>query len=277
MTICIAASCEKGNHIVVAVDRMFTAGPPLSMEFEPNISKIDQVYPGCVALAAGPTLFADEIYSKVKGAINTAGVPPVLQICRIVRDSYIAFRNEKVEEQIIQPMLAEDFQIFRAKGVSLPSYLQVQPMVYQQINVQASQFSLGLDLMLAGIDQTGCHIAVLSHPGTMVFLDKLGYGAIGSGTVHALVRLHLAGCDPSWSLHETIFAVYEAKLAAEVAPGVGNKTEMAVVSLGDTWRCPAPFLDELQSIHKAQMPTGRVGLDRIKEAYEQQRKASGSH
>lgn len=277
MTICIAAACEKGEHIVVVADRMFTAGPPLSMEFEPNISKIDAIYPGCVALASGPTLYADEVYSHVKTAISSVGVPPVLQICKLVRESYIAFRNQKIEEQLIQPMFAEDLHSFRAKGVSLPNYLQAQPMVYQQINIQASQFNLGLDLMLAGIDSSGCHIAVLSHPGTMVLLDKLGYGAIGSGALHALVKLNLVACDPSWDLYETLSAVYDAKLAAEVAPGVGKKTEMAVISLEDTWSVPPALLEELQKAHEANIPKDKVVLDKVKETYEQQRKAGGGN
>ncbi len=34
MTVCIAAICEDGKKIVVAADRMFTAGAPVNLEFE---------------------------------------------------------------------------------------------------------------------------------------------------------------------------------------------------------------------------------------------------
>jgi len=35
VTICIAAVCDGGQSIVVAADRMFTAGPPVNLEFFP--------------------------------------------------------------------------------------------------------------------------------------------------------------------------------------------------------------------------------------------------
>jgi hypothetical protein len=277
MTICIAAACEGGKHIVIAVDRMFTAGHPLNVEFEPNVSKIERLFPGCVGLASGPTLYADEIYADVKRKMASTGAPPLVQLLAAVKDSYVIFRGTKVEEQVIQPMLGEDLRNFRARGVSLPAYLQPQAMTYQQVLVQASQFSLQLDLMAAGIDGAGYQIAVVTHPGTMLSLNKLGYGAIGSGAVHALIKLHLGGYDPGWSLRDTLYAVYDAKRAAEVAPGVGKKTEMAVVSAGDTWSCPDAMLTELESIHSAQASKPNVSLDKVGELYEQQRKGSGVH
>jgi hypothetical protein len=34
MTVCIAAVCDGGRHIVVAADRMFTVTAPVNLEFE---------------------------------------------------------------------------------------------------------------------------------------------------------------------------------------------------------------------------------------------------
>ena len=67
MTICIAAVCDGGQSIVVAADRMFTAGPPVNLEFETAEKKIESVSPSCVALLAGNSAFGTEI---MHGALN---------------------------------------------------------------------------------------------------------------------------------------------------------------------------------------------------------------
>ena len=63
MTICIAAICDGGKHIVVAADRMFTAPPPISVELRRDESKIEALAPACVALSAGSSAYAFEISS----------------------------------------------------------------------------------------------------------------------------------------------------------------------------------------------------------------------
>jgi 20S proteasome alpha/beta subunit len=185
MTICIAAICEKGKNIVVAADRMFTVGPPLNVEFEPQISKIEELSAGCVALPAGPTLYADELLKRVRAELQTGRGMSVKQICELVPQKYAQFRDEKCEEIQIEPLLGRDFRSFREKGGFLPAYLQAQPGIYQNIVVQQQQYNLGLELMIAGIDVQGCHIGTVTHPGTLYFFDKLGYNAVGSGAVHA--------------------------------------------------------------------------------------------
>jgi hypothetical protein len=73
MTVCIAAVCDGGKKIVVAADRMFTAGAPINLEFETSEKKIETLSPSCAALFAGNSAFATEI---LHGALGTlAGVP----------------------------------------------------------------------------------------------------------------------------------------------------------------------------------------------------------
>jgi len=46
---------------------MFTAGPPVNLEFETAEKKIESVSPSCVALLAGNSAFGTEI---MHGALN---------------------------------------------------------------------------------------------------------------------------------------------------------------------------------------------------------------
>src|SRR5258706_1487663 len=226
MTVCIAAICYNGKSIVVSADRMFTASAPLNLEFEPPISKIELLSPRCIVMVAGTSLSAAEIIDTAREKIaNTGG--QVLQIALAARDVYSNLRNAKIDEQILSAQLGPDFSLFRSKGGTLPAYLQAQPAIYQQMVIQTSQFNLGVDLLLAGCDDNSSHIYHLTHPGSLTAFDKLGYNAIGSGAIHAMVTLHLGEQSPKSSLAATLHAVHDAKLAAEVAPGVGRETEMA--------------------------------------------------
>ena len=124
MTICIAAICENGQRVVVAADRMFTAGPPLNLEFEPPLSKIERMASTCVALAAGNSLYASEILGRARSKLDSGQQSDVLRTSSLVKETYIEFRNEKIEEQLILPALGQDFVTFRSRGGFLPNYFR---------------------------------------------------------------------------------------------------------------------------------------------------------
>src|SRR5215472_801309 len=97
-----------------------------------------------------------------------------------------------------------------------------------------NQFNLGSDFIVTGVDTGGARICVVGHPGTLAWLDKLGYAAIGSGGIHANMRLALGAQTRSSPLVDTVYRVFDAKKASEVAPGVGPQTDMAIVTASET-------------------------------------------
>jgi hypothetical protein len=229
MTVCIAAICEDGQRIAVAADRMFTSPAPLNMEFESEEKKIEGLAPNCLALLSGNSGYGTEVLSDVIKRVGGNQGPSLSDVAQWITEAYAAIRARKAEEIITTPTLGADFITFRSKGVSLPGYLQPQPAIYQQMVAAMNQFNMNVEIMVSGIDTTGAHLAVVIHPGTHVWLDKLGYGAIGSGAIHALGRLNLAGQTRHRHLAETLFSVYDAKKAAEAAPGVGKETDLQIV------------------------------------------------
>src|SRR5580693_6190507 len=100
MTICIAAICENGKYIVAVADRMVTIPPPLNLEFEPPLSKIEKVHSGCVAMASGALPFADDIISGVR-ALIASQAPKISRICEHFREAYTEFRQQRIEEQFV--------------------------------------------------------------------------------------------------------------------------------------------------------------------------------
>ena len=158
-------------------------------------------------------------------------------------------------------------------GVTLPVYLEKQHNVYQQMMMFCQQYSLGVDFLIAGLDEGGAHLSQVANPGTVYQLHKLGYAAIGSGGNHALMRLSLSSQSCQRGLLETLADVYSAKKVSEVAPGVGSATDIAVIDTGHgIWPCPQPVIDELESIHRNISFTFKPQLDTLRSKYDEFRK-----
>ena len=270
MTICIAAICENGKYIVAAADRMVTVPPPLNLEFEPPLSKIEIVHKGCVTLASGSLPFADDIIGAVRKKV-AAQAPNIRTICEDFRTEYSNFRDQKFEEQVVSAQFGADFKLFRSRGGTLPAYLQPQGMIYQGAVVQSQQFNINTDFLIAGIDENGPFAGIVTHPGMFVSTNKIGYATIGSGATHASVSLHLGGQSSKLSLVETLFGVYTAKRAAEVAPGVGVETDIAVVECGEVWPCSKPLLDKIKETCDHFKVKAKPNLADIQKAYDEQR------
>jgi hypothetical protein len=274
MTICIAAICDNGAYIVVGVDQMFTIGPPLNVEFEPSLSKIDPLGFGCVALASGNSLFANELIRRVNSKLASGKIFPIMDIANVTKEEYALLRDEKIEENVIRANFGQDLISFRMKGGFLPGYLQPQPGIYQQIVVQVNQFNLNLELIVSGVDSVGGHIFCVGHPGTLANFDKLGYAAIGSGAIHAVVSLSLGGQTPKSSLAETLYSVYSGKRSAEVAPGVGKETEIAVICKEGTSPATKPLLAELEKAYNERIQKVAPDLSQVAKVYDEQRKSA---
>jgi|SRR5271157_1196978 len=269
MTICIAAICEDGNYIVVSADRMFTS--PLNVEFETDEKKIEVLSKSCVALAAGGSAQATEVLEPIRQKFSGKNDALVPEITVEVLNSYKYVRAMKVEENYLA-MLGNDFLEQRKKGTTLPMYLQSQQGMYQQIVGLSSQLNLNLDLLVSGIDSSGAHLEQITHPGTHFPLEKLGYAAVGSGGSHAVISLSLSGQTKHRELIATLQGVYDAKKAAEKAPGVGLTTDMAVIDKNGIWDCPPELCAELEKVNSEVQKKASPDLKKVRETYENLRK-----
>jgi len=122
--------------------------------------------------------------------------------------------------------------------------------ILQQVLGMIMQHNLGLDLLVAGMDDSGSHLFTVTHPGVLLPVETTGYGAVGSGAVHAAVRLALGQHNKVASLVDTVYNVYESKKAAEVAPGVGNATDMAIIKDGKVSFVKPEMFAVLEKVHK---------------------------
>ncbi len=221
MTVCIAALADNSSKLVLATDQMITANIPISYQFETeNVKKIYKIKDNAAILTAGNALFAYEIVNEVEKILKTnETITSIEQIAQLTRNAYQNLRREKVITRFIEP-----------RGLTLESYLQNQTRLHngvvQEIEQALINFNIDVELIVAGFNDSECHLFSISHPGDMVNHDAIGYVCSGSGAPHATYYLIGSDYKRTMSLDEVKKLVKEAKKKSEVAPGVGKSDKI---------------------------------------------------
>lgn len=224
MTICIAAIAADRSAIVVASDKMLSAAF-LNLEFDHPRSKLEHLGSLCIGMSAGDALPVGELFASANPIATQLQNPQVEQIAGAIKEKYCKVRAKRIQETVFQP-----------RGLTIDAFYQeglirqFPPDIAVSLDDMVHRGNLGIDLIIAGVDQYGAHIFGVSDPGIVSPYDRIGYHAIGSGLNHAL--LCLIGTGQNWltSINQTVFNVYRAKRQAELAPGVGQSIDMRVIT-----------------------------------------------
>ena len=249
MTVCLGALCADadGNAaraIVVVSDRMVTLGN--ITEFEHEVPKIQVITDNLVALTAGDALRGFRLIKEVMTALPK-DVIDVEQIVSSTAKRYSELRKRQIESDVFQKRNMNINDFYRS-GIQH----QMVSALAGAIDKYVDEYDFGLELMMAGIDDSGAHLYSIENPGD-VYSEHLpiGYHAIGSGTLHALQSMIGFGHTAARGLHETIFAVYASKRRAEFAPGVGRDTDMMVISKDGVTKIEGDVLAQLEQVYAA--------------------------
>ena len=106
----------------------------------------------------------------------------------------------------IKPLLGLEFSGFQTL-VAQSSSCQIPGQILGVIQ----QHNLGLDLLLAGLNVDGAHLYAITHPGILIPLETVGFGSIGSGGIHASVRLGLAQQTGQSTFIEPVYNLFEVR------------------------------------------------------------------
>jgi hypothetical protein len=217
----ICTDADLGPLAVVAADRMVTIGS--FIEFEHTVPKMALPTPFSVAMIAGDTLLGTRLARNVANEFVGAA-PNTAEVAARLAQRFVEMRRSELENQILS-LRGLDLQMYYGGHQSLNGNITAM------LDNQMSQFNLGIELLVAGVDGGGAHIFSIVNPGQPDRQhDVIGYAAIGSGGIHALQAMIGFKHSPTTPLKETVFQVYAAKRRSEVAPGVGLDTDMAIVS-----------------------------------------------
>jgi len=241
MTICIATLCEK-KYVVVATDRMLTLMLP-SIEYEADYPKTVEITANCIATTAGSAIAYTPIFYEVRGELLKQASNDIARIAELTRNAYGNVRNSKLTEEILSTY-----------GLNLQAFYQLNPSINPNLMAmilqRMQQYNYSLWIMVAGVDEAGGHIYRIENPSTKNCFDAIGYHAIGSGDIHAITTFIANNYEvKNTTLQRGLALTYEAKKRSEKAQGVGEQTDMYVVSKEKTWHLPDEAIMKLNDIY----------------------------
>jgi hypothetical protein len=227
---------------------MITAG---DVEFEPPQPKLWPVTSSIAAMIAGDASLQMEILYLLRDQVTVAlqAKPKEWLNVRDVADwyyqHYLDIKALRAEREILAP-LGLDRESFISKQAQMQSSL-VTRLAGELLNFTMPD----IEVIIAGVDNSGPHIYVADNRGVTV-RDSVGFAAIGIGYWHANSQFMFAGHARAKPMPEVLFLTYSAKRRAEVAPGVGEGTDMFMIgaALGTYFQIGDHVTEALKGIYE---------------------------
>lgn len=231
VTVCIAAVCEfpleGGLGIIACSDRMITTG---ATTFQPQTAKkygFEPIANNVMGLIAGnispQVAIFDATYRRLLGAPSTK----TRNIAEMYAQEFAAFQRRIAQEEVLDP-----FGLTHSEFVERQR--RMDPEFIRRIAGDLSNISVGIETIIAGVDDEGAHLYVVRDrasvlgsglAGTAHIESAVGFAAIGMGAEHAYSQFSLANYARRWPLSRALFLLYSAKRRAEIAPGVGDASD----------------------------------------------------
>lgn len=261
MTVCIGVISQP--MVIVATDRMITSG---DIQFEQQQPKIFNVAYNTLALISGDIAVQTALVDSTRAAAKKAGVKTTKQVAEIFADAYASYCQRKAEAEILKPLgLASVSELMSKRKWSTA----VVDELLRQVQYSAHHDDVGT--IIAGQDETGPHLYVIDKPGMFSVHDRIGFASVGIGQRHAESQFMFAGYTPQWTFPRALYLTYVAKRRAEVAPGVGKYTDIAVITTGPNANIvplDSVFLPVLEAVYEeesaavsARRPESEAKLD----------------
>lgn len=227
MTVCIAAmftwnyaSAEQpqlGKGIITLSDRMITAG---DVEYEPQQLKIAHITPHVMILVAGDYTVHSQALIGTHKQVKADSSTSTQAVANIYSQSLQTVLQRQAEDIILAPL-----------GLNTESFLTQQKdysdRFVERITAQLQGFEgPDVEALVVGTEGFVSHIFQIDKYGTVRCYDDVGFAAIGIGGWHARSQLMQSGYTNTSIFAPALAATFAAKKAAEIAPGIGEETDV---------------------------------------------------
>jgi hypothetical protein len=260
MTQIIGAICDNGKTALAISDRMITTGD-LSLAFEHELPKMDELTPNCIALTAGSALIHAPIFENVCTKLGDKSRPKISEVVDELVKEFQELRIKNMENEVFREVALTIKQFYENQQ-------QFHDAVVMRLTEKMEKYSIDLHILVVGVDSEGSHIYHIRDPGTSMPFDALGFCCIGIGQRHADVTFAYRRYTPSLPLKKALFIAYEAKKRAEMAGGVGKSTDITILD-GKKFVCvPQNIVAELEKTYNLMESERAIYGKEINEAIE---------
>ncbi len=252
MTICIAAigTGEKNKELIVfATDHMVSIGS--LGQFEKTIAKYKAINHNTVAMLSGNPLIFDALLDECCKNRNFD------KIKKVIFNNISDIKYDKVQKSILD-IFKIDFDYIKEvlKG-------DIKNKIIDAILQSIAEYSLNTSIILIGFKNHIAQITEIREIGMIDFRD-IEFGCIGSGAVQAMNTLLFQRHTKTDSLSTTLYNVYKAKKNAEVSVGVGEETDMVILTEKGVTKLNSTQIEVLRKIYDKELVYGK-NHEKIKE------------
>jgi hypothetical protein len=227
---------------IVASDRLLTVG---DVQYEPAKQKVFYLPKGLIVVADEMELHSQALKELLKG-VSGDFRRPADEIATRYAHAMQGIRVRQAEIEILVP-LGMNTDTFASQQQDL------SPLFVERTEKRMQAYSgdvVGEALVIAA-EADGVSLYYCNSAGQISCLDDIGFGTIGLGGWHAKSRL----MESAYTSDQTIFAAalaatYSAKKSAELAPGVGKKTDLHLVGKYGPLHIEDHYMDQLESLYQ---------------------------
>jgi hypothetical protein len=223
VTVCVAALGGDGHVIVCIADKAVAYGERI--QWDADASKITTLDNNksliLMAGAEGPT---NRVLRKLD-PLTAEWSGDRIDLMAILETKFKEAFSEEQEIKVLHPEMMTRADYLQAiSGPQINNYVG-------GIATRINEFVFDCNLLICGFDKYNLpYIILLEPPGTAIDCSKTGFQAIGIGWEKATSELLYTEYARSHGVARTLYDCFDAKLFAEMAPGVGYDWEMRLVT-----------------------------------------------
>jgi hypothetical protein len=255
VTVCIAALFhwnyaspgtpnQFDSAALVLTDRTITAG---DVKYEPAQRKIAHISPTTLILVAGDYGYHSTAIKETFRQTDETASPE--KIATIYAQAIQALKRREAEDLYLAPLgLNTDSFIAQQNEMSSSFVATLREQMQNHRSEEVAALVVGSQ-SVRGIRTV--RIFEVSTLGIVTCHDDVGFAAIGIGAWHAKANLMQAGYVNTLFFPAALGLSYAAKKASEVAPGVGDNTDVSIVFKDRVEPLRQDLADALPELYKS--------------------------
>lgn len=232
---------QHGLAAIVASDRMITSG---DVQYEPQQLKIAFITDHTLLLIAGEYSIHSEAIKETQKQVRRDTKFKPQNIAKIYGKEIQKIRQRHAEDIYLAP-LGMNTDTFLAQQKDLSEHF-IASITDQIQNYEGTD----VEAIVVGGDDGEATIYAIDTIGRVRCYDDVGFAAIGIGAEHARSQLMQGGYVRTSIFASALAMVFAAKKAAQIAPGVGDTTDLYLVFKDRIERLRTDVHSKLRELYK---------------------------
>lgn len=225
MTVCLAALAAQSKAVVCVADRALTYGDRI--QWDADIGKMyTTVSPSGVLLMMSDEGNGPRVLGKLFEGVAKMRSKSRTNIITACEEQYRAAVDDLVEARFLRPRLLNKAAYLAA--ITAPQVNDLLRSVADEIKL----FDMACDLLVCSFDEDNLPLILdVQSPGIVNDMTlTVGFQAIGSGWEKASARLLFSEHKRTHSIERALYDCFDAKVFAEMTPGVGYEWDAMVIA-----------------------------------------------